>query len=148
MKNFFSKKLYSSILEGDINISIEKLVEVLDQIREDGFNVFYTYEMWEECIDGHQFAEWLYDYNTDPQLSDLKKELSIKLDRAQEDEESYGVYLEKLSTQAKKDFSDQFSFIEKEKDNNPYLIYSLRKYMDLRRLYLRTVRKMQVQFSH
>jgi hypothetical protein len=39
MKNFFSKKLYSSILEGDINISIEKLVEVLDQIREDGFNV-------------------------------------------------------------------------------------------------------------
>ena len=41
MKNFFSKKLYSSILEGDINISIEKLVEVLDQIREDGFNVFY-----------------------------------------------------------------------------------------------------------
>ena len=77
--------------------TLDNIISTLECMTMNLTTVVYADEfLFQECS-GLVFANWLYDYNSQPELRDIKKELSIQLNKATPiDEESYLAYLQAI----------------------------------------------------
>lgn len=77
--------------------TLENIISTLECMTMNFTTVVYADEfLFQECS-GLVFANWLYNYNSQPELRDIKKELSIQLNKATSiDEELYLAYIQAI----------------------------------------------------
>lgn len=87
--------LASEIIESsDVYGLLEDIIAVLCCMREHFTSVEYANELFEQEAFGVSFADWLYDYNSQPELRDIKKEFSIQINKGIAiDKDLYQTYL-------------------------------------------------------
>lgn len=78
--------------------TLENIISTLGCMANNLTTIVYADELFYQECSGMVFANWLYDYSSQPELRDIKKELSIQLNKAtQIDEETYLAYLQAVN---------------------------------------------------
>lgn len=139
MISIISNELYSSLMLNDTRKILNEILEIFDFINSNSFDIKKTEKIWDSEYNGDILVDWLYS-NDEPVLSDLKRELSIQITKAQSFENSheYELFQEKLSKDHPSycDFNDKFLFIEDDNNENIHLISSIDKLLKLMRRYI------------
>ena len=140
MNNIIASDIYETIKSKEnIDSYLNDILEISDLTKERKFNIFKSEEIWDYQIDESSFAEWLYS-KENPELVDLKKELSILINKAKTiDRKTYNKYESYLEEGSSNfySFSCQFVFFSNDDKEQYHNVSTLNKYYKVLRWYLR-----------
>lgn len=92
--------LFSDIISScDKYATLESFVDTIECMTTTSTLIVYTDDIFFQECNGLEFANWIYDYQSQPDLRDLKKELSIQIEKATSiDEEEYNRCIHSVNT--------------------------------------------------
>ena len=127
--------LVSDIIESsDIYAVLEETISVIYCMRDNLTSVEYAGDFFEQESSGISFADWLYDYNSQPELRDMKKELSILINKGIEiDSILYQTYLQAVD---KLDGNDGLIMTVCRRETNVLYVSNISQYWKARQWYL------------
>lgn len=115
---------------------LNKILDLFDTIIKNGTRIEYSDNIYSTPIDHTTFDEWIFSKSTDnPQLSDLKRELSLKFEKFLIiNNEQYN---SKLSDIINTQFSEQLYFFISYNKKNDFFISSISDYFQALVLYIK-----------
>ena len=81
----------------NVYCTLDSILSTIECMTNNFTPILYANELFYQKCGGTEFVNWLYDANANPELRDIKKELSIQISKAEcIDESDYTTYLKTI----------------------------------------------------
>lgn len=140
MDSIIDLKIFYYIISNEkIKEYLSNMLDTMDLVSDTYNTILKSDEIWNEEVSSVYFSDWLYDKNP-VELSDLKKELSIKLSKSKTISNSeYIIFEQKLDYRHEDyyNYNSKFLFLREEICEQPHFISTNQGFYGLLEWYLK-----------
>lgn len=132
---FWDNKLFECLIRSkELESTISDLLDTFECAKNDDAIINCCTDIYYQNVNGIYFSDWLYDKQTDPEFADIKRELSILLNKSIPIEsEEYDSYLEIIN---KMDFSTELILCLKISNASNFFVYTPNRYWESKQCFL------------